>query len=49
MTSVVSLGLGTMTDMDEVRTVILERSVAAIRRTNLAEWLDEEVALGNRL
>jgi len=48
MTSVVSLGLGTMTDMDEVLTVILERSVAAIRRTNFDEWLDEQVSSGNR-
>jgi hypothetical protein len=42
MTSVVSLGLGTMTDMDEVLTAILDRSVAAIRRTRFAEWLVEE-------
>jgi len=47
MTSVVSLGLGTMTDMDEVLSVILERSVAAIRRVRFADWLDEEVARGN--
>jgi len=40
MTSVVSLGLGTMTDMDEVLEVILARSVAAIRRTDFAGWLD---------
>lgn len=39
MTSVVSLGLGTMTEMDEVLHVILERSVAAIRRNNFADWL----------
>jgi len=39
MTSVVSLGLGTMTDMDEVLAVILERSVAAIRRNNFSDWL----------
>ncbi|UCH28490.1 MAG: phosphotransferase [Myxococcales bacterium] len=38
MTSVVSLGLGTMTDMDEVLEVILARSVAAIRRTDFAGW-----------
>lgn len=43
MTSVVSLGLGAMTDMDEVLAVILERSVAAIRRTEFADWLDEEI------
>ncbi|MFW2389738.1 MAG: phosphotransferase [Polyangiales bacterium] len=48
MTSVVSLGLGTMTDMDEVLAVILQRSVAAIRRTNFAGWLDEQVSSGNR-
>ena len=41
MTSVVSLGLGTMTDMDEVLAVLLRRSVAAIRRTDFAAWLDE--------
>ena len=40
MTSVVSLGLGTMTDMDEVLEVILARSVAAIRRTDFAGWLN---------
>lgn len=40
MTSVVSLGLGTMTDMDEVLEVILARSVAAIRRTDFAGWLE---------
>ena len=44
MTSVVSIGLGTiglgtMTDMDEVLRVLLGRSVAAIRRTNFAAWL----------
>jgi hypothetical protein len=44
MTSVVSLGLGTMTDMDEVLAVILERSVAAIRRTGFGDWLDGELA-----
>jgi hypothetical protein len=48
MTSVVSLGLGTMTDMDEVLAVILQRSVAAIRRTKFADWLDEDVARGKR-
>jgi hypothetical protein len=41
MTSVVSLGLGTMTDMDEVLAVILERSVAAMSRTDFADWLSE--------
>jgi hypothetical protein len=40
MTSVVSLGLGTMTDMDEVLEVLLVRSVAAIRRTDFADWLE---------
>jgi hypothetical protein len=40
MTSVVSLGLGTMTDMDEVLEVILARSVAALRRTDFAGWLE---------
>ena len=39
MTSVVSIGLGTMTDMDEVLRVLLGRSVAAIRPTNFAAWL----------
>jgi len=41
MTSVVSLGLGTMTDMDEVLQVILARSVAAVRRVGLDDWLAE--------
>jgi hypothetical protein len=41
MTSVVSLGLGTMTDMDEVLQVILARSVAAVRRVGLGDWLAE--------
>ena len=40
MTSVVSLGTASMTDMDEVLEVILARSVAAIRRTDFAGWLD---------
>jgi len=47
MTAVVSLGLGTMTDMDEVLEVILARSVAAIRRTNFAGWLESTVTSGN--
>ena len=33
-----------MTDMDEVLAVILERSVAAIRRTGFGDWLDGELA-----
>jgi hypothetical protein len=41
MTAVVSLGLGTMTDMDEVLQVILKRSVAAVRRVGFADWLGE--------
>ena len=41
MTSVVSLGLGTMTDMDEVLQVILARSVAAVRRVGIGDWLAE--------
>jgi hypothetical protein len=41
MTSVVSLGLGTMTDMDEVLQVILARSVAAVRRVGLDDRLAE--------
>ena len=39
MTSVVSIGLSTMTDMDDVLTVLLRRSVAAIQRTEFADWL----------
>jgi aminoglycoside phosphotransferase (APT) family kinase protein len=41
MTSVVSLGLGTMTDMDEVLETILARSVTAIRRVGFGDWLTE--------
>ena len=44
MTSVVSLGTGSMTDMDEVLSVVLARSVAAIRRTEFADWLDGGLA-----
>jgi hypothetical protein len=40
MTSVVSLGLGTMTDMEEVLETILARSVAAVRRVGFADWLE---------
>ena len=41
MTSVVSLGLGTVRDMDEVLEVILGRSVGAIRRVGFGDWLTE--------
>jgi hypothetical protein len=40
MTSVVSLGTASMTDMDEVLQTILSRSVAAVRRVRFADWLD---------
>ena len=41
MTSVVSLGTASMTDMDEVLETILARSVAAIRRVGFGDWLTE--------
>jgi hypothetical protein len=41
MTSVVSLGTASMTDMDEVLQTILSRSVAAVRRVGFADWLTE--------
>jgi len=41
MTSVVSLGTASMTDMDEVLQTILSRSVAAVRRVGFADWLGE--------
>jgi hypothetical protein len=41
MTSVVSLGTASMTDMDEVLQTILARSVAAVRRVGFANWLGE--------
>jgi hypothetical protein len=41
MTSVVSLGTASMTDMDEVLQTILARSVAAVRRVGFADWLGE--------
>jgi hypothetical protein len=47
LTSVVSLGTGSMTDMDDVLAVVLERSVAVIRRTTFADWLDEQVPSGH--
>jgi hypothetical protein len=40
MTSVVSLGTASMTDMDEVLQTILSRSVTAVRRVRFADWLD---------
>jgi aminoglycoside/choline kinase family phosphotransferase len=40
MTAVVSLGLGSFTDSDEVMRAMLERSVAAIERLDVAAWLD---------
>ena len=40
MTSVVSLGTASMTDMDEVLETILARSVAAVRRVGFADWLE---------
>ncbi len=43
MTSVVSLGTASMTDMDEVLQTILSRSVAAVRRVGFADWLDGEL------
>ena len=44
MTAVVSLGLGSFTDSDEVIAAMLERSVAAVRRLRFAEWLEESIA-----
>jgi len=41
MTSVVSLGTASMTDMEEVLETILARSVAAVRRVRFADWLSE--------
>jgi hypothetical protein len=41
MTSVVSLGTASMTDMDEVLQTILSRSVAAVRRLGFDDWLSE--------
>jgi hypothetical protein len=41
MTSVVSLGTASMTDMDEVLETILARSVAAVRRLGFDDWLSE--------
>jgi hypothetical protein len=40
MTSVVSIGLSTMTDMDVVLRVLLQRSVAAVQRNGFADWLE---------
>lgn len=40
MTAVVSLGLGSFTDSDEVIRAMLERSVSAIQRLDFAAWLD---------
>ncbi|MBW2162161.1 MAG: hypothetical protein JRH14_19735, partial [Deltaproteobacteria bacterium] len=40
MTSVVSLGTASMTDMEEVLQTILARSVAAVRRVRFADWFD---------
>ena len=39
MTAVVSLGLGSFTDSDEVMRVMLERSTAAVRRLDFEAWL----------
>lgn len=39
MTSVVSIGTASMTDMDDVLRVILARSVAAVRRVGFGAWL----------
>jgi hypothetical protein len=39
MTAVVSLGLGSFTDSDEVMRVMLERSTAAVRRLDFEGWL----------
>jgi len=39
MTAVVSLGLGSFTDSDEVVRVMLERSTAAVRRLDFEGWL----------
>jgi hypothetical protein len=41
MTSVVSLGTASMTDMEEVLETILSRSVAAVRRLGFGDWLTE--------
>ncbi|MBC8188451.1 MAG: hypothetical protein H8E78_09650, partial [Proteobacteria bacterium] len=39
MTAVVSIGLGSFTDSDEVMRVMLERSTAAVRRLEFEGWL----------
>jgi hypothetical protein len=39
MTAVVSLGLGSFTDSDEVVRVMLERATAAVRRLDFESWL----------
>ena len=40
MTAVVSLGLGSFDDSDDVVDAMLERSVAAVRRLDFGSWLD---------
>jgi hypothetical protein len=44
MTIVVSLGLGALSESDEVMLAILARSVAAVRRLRFGDWLDDLVA-----
>jgi hypothetical protein len=43
MTAVVSLGLGSFKDSDAVMRVMLERSVAAVRRLEFDTWLDGRI------
>jgi hypothetical protein len=44
MTAVVSLGLGSFTDSEDVMRAMLARSVAALHRLRFAEWLDAAIA-----
>jgi hypothetical protein len=41
---VVSLGLGSFTDSEDVMRAMLARSVAALHRLRFAEWLDAAIA-----
>jgi hypothetical protein len=47
MTAVVSIGLGSFTDSDEVMQAMLERSVAATDRLDFEGWLDDLTATTN--
>jgi len=44
MTIVVSLGLGAMTERQDVMEEILARSIAAVERLRFGEWLDRLVS-----